>query len=65
MRIRSGFEIIYKFGSARYEISVANPDGVSCGVVGLILDGQSLPHRPAGIPLADDGQIHQVRLILG
>ncbi len=60
-----GFEIVYRHGSARYEIAVVNPDGVSRGVARLELDGERLPGVRPGIPLADDGATHRVRVVLG
>ena len=38
-----GFEITFKYHSARYEIAVENPHGVSRGVTHLELDGKGLP----------------------
>ncbi len=60
-----GFEIEFRHRSARYEITVENPRGVSRGVTRLELDGEALPATSAGIPLADDGAIHRVRVVLG
>lgn len=60
-----GFGISFKYRSALYEISVQNPRGFSQGVTHAELDGQTLPDRPARIPLADDGGVHVVRLVLG
>ncbi len=60
-----GFEIVYRYGSTRYEIAVENPRGVSRGVTSVELDGKALAHRPAQIALADDGATHRVRIILG
>jgi cyclic beta-1,2-glucan synthetase len=60
-----GFEIIFKYHSARYEISVQNPHGASHGVKHAELDGLTLPDRPLRIALADDGGIHAVRVVLG
>jgi cyclic beta-1,2-glucan synthetase len=63
------FEIIYRHHSARYEITVDNPDGVSRGITTWTLDGvpqpPPLPGGPARISLADDGATHQVRVVLG
>ncbi len=65
------FEIVFKYHSARYDISVENPDGVSRGVARVELDGKTLPNGkilPKGttrLPLVDDGAAHRVRLILG
>ena len=60
-----GFEIVYRYGSTRYEIAVENPRGVSRGVSSVELDGKALVQRPAQIALADDNVTHRVRIILG
>ncbi|HEY9158725.1 GH36-type glycosyl hydrolase domain-containing protein [Candidatus Binatus sp.] len=60
-----GFEIVYRYGSTRYEIVVENPRSVSRGVSSVELDGKALAGRPAQIALADDGITHRVRIILG
>ena len=64
-----GFEISYRHRSARYEITVENPGGVSRGVAGWTLDGVAQPTPPPGSParmsLVDDGATHHVRVILG
>jgi cyclic beta-1,2-glucan synthetase len=60
-----GFEIVFKYHSARYEISAENPHGVSCGVASAELDGKTLPDGPVRVPLVDDGRVHKVRVILG
>jgi cyclic beta-1,2-glucan synthetase len=61
----SAFSISWRFGSARYEIAVENPEGRSgCGVVaGAECDGD--PVDSASIPLLDDGRVHQVVVRLG
>jgi cyclic beta-1,2-glucan synthetase len=59
-----GFEIVYKHRSARYEIAVENPRGVSRGVALAELDGKALDGS-ARVPLADDGAVHKVRVVLG
>ena len=53
-----GFSATYRYGSATYEISVANPRGVNRGVAHVTLDGARL--ESPGIPLLDDGLTHQV-----
>jgi len=58
-----GFEIL-RHRSARYDIAVENPHGVSRGVARIELDGVALP-AAAPIPLADDGARHRVRVVLG
>ena len=60
-----GFEIVFQYRSARYQIAVENPRGVSRGVSYAELDGKRLPEGPARVPLVDDGQAHKVRVILG
>jgi len=60
-----GFEIVYRYGSTRYEVAVENPRGVSRGVSSVELDGKALAGRPAQIALADDRVTHRVRIILG
>jgi len=60
-----GFEIAFQYHSARYEISVENPDGVGHGVSRVMLDGEPLQTTRAQIDLADDGATHRVRVILG
>jgi cyclic beta-1,2-glucan synthetase len=59
------FEIVFKYRSARYEIVVENPHGVSRGVARAELDGRTLPDGPTRVPLVDDGQVHKVLVILG
>ncbi|MDH5567702.1 MAG: hypothetical protein OEY15_13650, partial [Myxococcales bacterium] len=58
-----GFEMVYKHRSARYDIAVENPQGVSRGVASVTLDGEAL--GAARVPLADDGAVHKVRVVLG
>jgi len=60
-----GFEMVYKHRSARYEIAVENPQGVSRGVASASLDGKALPEGAARVPLVDDGAAHKVRVVLG
>jgi cyclic beta-1,2-glucan synthetase len=60
-----GFEIDFRYHSAKYEIVVQNPNGVSRGVTSAELDGQMLTGEGASIPLADDGITHKVRVVLG
>jgi cyclic beta-1,2-glucan synthetase len=63
------FEIEFKYRSARYEIVVENPEGASCGVAHVELDGQALALAVLGaaqarIALVDDGATHRVRVVL-
>jgi cyclic beta-1,2-glucan synthetase len=59
-----GFSVAFRYHATRYEIRVANPRGVSRGVLALEVDG-----APDGgqrsIVLVDDGAVHHVRVVLG
>jgi len=63
------FEISYRYRSARYEIQVENPGGVSYGVVSWTLDSVSqqppAPGDRVHLNLVDDSSTHQVRIVLG
>jgi cyclic beta-1,2-glucan synthetase len=59
-----GFELAFRYHSARYVIHVSNPNGVTKGVVGLTLDDATLP-PDLELKLVDDGSTHQVEVILG
>ena len=57
------YAITWHAGSTRYEIAVSNPDRRCRGVLEASLDGS--PVDSGAIPLADDGLIHAVRVVLG
>jgi cyclic beta-1,2-glucan synthetase len=59
------FEIVFRHGAARYEIRVENPHRVCGGAAQVELDGETLAAGETQIVLVDDGQTHQVRVILG
>jgi cellobiose phosphorylase len=59
-----GFEMIFRYRSARYDIVVANPQGVSRGVSSVEVDGLSRD-GDLSIRLDDDGKTHRVRVVLG
>ena len=59
-----GFEISFRYHSARYEIQVSNPNGVTKGVIGMAMDDVTLP-PDSPLELVDDGSSHQVRVVLG
>ena len=59
------FDIVFRYHSARYDITVENPRGVTRGVTRAELDGEALRENPGSIPLTDDGAIHRLRLVLG
>ena len=60
-----GYEISFRHGNARYDISVENPLGVCRGILAIKLDGQMLSKKPSLIPLANDGESHRVQIVLG
>jgi cellobiose phosphorylase len=58
-----GFKVIRKFRNAVYEIDVKNPGKVSKGVKSMTVDGHPLEGKL--IPVFNDGQSHQVEIIMG
>jgi cellobiose phosphorylase len=58
-----GYRVIYRFGKTNYRIRVGNPEGVTQGIQQVVLDGEFLPGDQ--IPLVDDGQWHEVRVLMG
>ncbi len=59
------FEIVFRYASASYEITVENPHGVNRGIAYAELDGQPLSEGPMRVPLYDDGKVHKIRAVLG
>jgi cyclic beta-1,2-glucan synthetase len=59
-----GYSVNFRYRTANYQIKVDNPSGVSRGVASVSLDGKMLAGR-ASIPLANDGVVHQVLVVLG
>jgi len=59
-----GFSITFRHRSARYEIVVENPEGVSRGVSLVELDGVPVTGF-VDVVLADDGRTHRLRVVLG
>ncbi len=60
----SRYSVKFRYHSSIYNIQIENPSGVTRGVVLTELDGKLLAGA-ANIPLADDGAIHLVRVVLG
>jgi cyclic beta-1,2-glucan glucanotransferase len=58
-----GFSAVVRFGAARYEIAVENPEHRCSGVAEVELDGKAVD--PSAIPLRDDGRKHSVRAVIG
>jgi len=59
-----GFRVTFRYHSARYEIVVENPHGVSRGVATIELDGVALD-AALDVALADDRTTHWLRVRLG
>jgi cyclic beta-1,2-glucan synthetase len=59
-----GFTVAFRYRSAQYHLAVQNPSGVARGVSSVEVDGVPFAEQ-AGIPLADDGGEHRVRIVLG
>ncbi|MDN5925084.1 MAG: glycosyl transferase family 36, partial [Xanthomonadales bacterium] len=60
-----GFAIEFRHLSARYQITVENPNQVYCGIVRAELDGEPLAPPAHAIDLVDDGATHKVHITLG
>ena len=59
------FEMTVHRQSARYEITVDNPAGVSRGVCFAEMDGVEIVERPLRLRILGDGAVHRVRVRLG
>jgi cyclic beta-1,2-glucan synthetase len=59
------FEMTVRYGAARYEIRVKNPNVVSGGILSAMLDGTAAAARPLRLPLLDDGRVHHIQVTLG
>ncbi len=57
------YEITWRFGQTRYEITVSNPQRRCRGIADAQLDG--IPVDPHAIPLVDDAATHHLRLLMG
>jgi cyclic beta-1,2-glucan synthetase len=57
------YAITWRIGATRYEIAVANPEGRCRGIASAQVDG--VPVHPRAVPIAEDGAVHVVRLVLG
>ena len=60
----TGYAMRFRYHSAIYQIRVDNPSSVTRGVVMTEVDGRRSV-GVANILLADDGAVHQVRILLG
>ncbi len=64
-RAWAGFQVLWRCGDARYEITVLNPDGIGHGVSRILMDEKVLDSGNPTIPLLDDGNRHIVIVTLG
>ena len=60
-----GFQVVLRYKSATYEITVDNPDSVTRGVARLSCDGMEVGGESLEIRMKDDGRRHEVTLRLG
>jgi cellobiose phosphorylase len=58
-----GYEVTYRFRSTTYHVRVDNSAGTGRGVRSVSVDGQ--PAAGVAVALRDDGQAHEVRVVLG
>jgi cellobiose phosphorylase len=58
-----GYEVTLRFGSATYHVRVDNAAGTGRGVGSVTADGQPVPSGT--LSLRDDGQTHEVQVVLG
>ncbi len=58
-------EVVYQYGSTRYDILIDNPLRVGHGIARIELDGAVIPAGLECIQLVDDEGVHQVRVLLG
>jgi cyclic beta-1,2-glucan synthetase len=56
------YELTFKAASAEYHIVVENPEQVNRGVRLVEVDGTPVS---GDVPVADDGRVHRVRVVLG
>jgi cyclic beta-1,2-glucan synthetase len=58
-----GYSAEWRVGQTRYRIAVTNPEHRGRGVLSASLDG--VPIDPRAIPLLDDGETHDVAVVIG
>jgi cyclic beta-1,2-glucan synthetase len=57
------YSLSWHVGRTRYDFTVSNPEHRCCGIASAELDGVAIDAR--AIPLADDGGVHEVTIVLG
>ena len=57
------YSITRRFRGAEYQITIKNPDGVSKGVLMLLVDGELM--KGNRVPILGKDKVHQVEVVLG
>ncbi|HHU51356.1 MAG TPA: glycosyl transferase family 36 [Firmicutes bacterium] len=60
----SGYSVVYRYGRSTYHLQIENPAHKETGGIRLVIDGKVADQVDEGIPLVNDGQTHQVLLVL-
>jgi cyclic beta-1,2-glucan synthetase len=60
-----GFEVTLRRGSTRFDIRVENPGGVAKGIASARMDGTDVTGRPLRFDLAEDGESHEILVVMG
>ncbi len=58
----TSYKADYRFGKTHYKLNVKKPNMVNQGVQEVLLDGNSMKDNV--IPLVDDGQVHEVQVVM-
>jgi cyclic beta-1,2-glucan synthetase len=59
------YQMVFRYHTARYQITVENPHGAGRGIASIEVDGCPRTLDSPAIPLQDDGIAHTVRVVLG
>jgi cyclic beta-1,2-glucan synthetase len=60
-----GYQVTFRYHSARYELVVENPRGANWGITRIAADGRELPKDERKVPLLDDGATHRIDVTIG
>lgn len=60
-----GFEFVLRWGTARYEIQVTNPNRRESGLRSAMFDGKPISVHPLELMLSDDGNAHLLEIVMG
>ncbi|MBS0580474.1 MAG: glycosyl transferase [Proteobacteria bacterium] len=59
------YDVEFRHGGTRYEITVTNPFGATAGISHVELDHVTILRPPIRIPLVDDRAAHSIRVVMG